>query len=231
MVIPNLLCSVSARPKRGKTHFSLTWPDPICVFAFDVKGVNEIVPKFPAKQIDVREYQIPIIDSDPPKPYAEAIWNRFNGEYREVCESGKYKTVVIDTATSLWTIIRHAVAEEVDAKRLIQRQYTLPNLRMNSVFSRAVIAGLNLVVIQYMKNKFVNEKDTGEEVLSGWKQTDGAVDVVLELDRLTRIVAGGKKETYIKAEIVDNRYDLALCGTELVNPTYDDLITVLGFGG
>ena len=155
-------------------------------------------------------------------------------------ETGEYKTVVIDTATSLWAVIRHATAEEVDARRLIQRQYTLPNLRMNSVFCRAVNAGLNLVVIQYLKAQFIGEKPTGEEVLSGWKQTDGAVDVALEMDRLTtpvpsteenrKLYPAGKK-TVFRAELTEVRPDPQLNGLVLENPTYDDLITACGYGG
>jgi len=225
-VAPALIASISGLPKTGKTHLALTWPPPILVFSFDL-GFELVVKKFEGKQIEVMSYPIPIIDSDPPKPYAKQIWEKFNADYLAALAGGKYNTIVLDTATAVWEIIRHAVAEEKGQQKLLEVQYTLPNLRMNSLFTRAITSGINFVTTQHLKDRYVKGENTGELELDGWKRTKGQVDLFLKTERKTVALAGGKRQNIILTTIEDNRYELALNGTELTNTTYKELLAMV----
>jgi hypothetical protein len=228
-VIIALNVSITGQAKTGKSHLALTFPEPIRVFLFDTKrALDPILSKFEGKEIDIKDYSLPIIESDPPKPYAKDLWQKFDAEYRETIEEGHYQTIVIDTATAVWEVTRHAVAEEVGQKRLLEVQYTLPNLRMAALFSRASLAGVNLVTTQYLRDRYVKGESTGEQELDGWKRTGSKVDLVLRTTRKTDVVARGEKKSKIITLIEDNRFDLDLNGQELDNATYEDLLALIG---
>lgn len=224
-LVPNILTSISGMPKTGKTYLALTYPEPIKVYSFD-RGCDYIRKRyFATKEIDIHNYTLPIIESDSPTPYAEKIWEEFQMEYREDAYGGHYKTLVIDTATAIWGIIRQAITEAKNRKRLLEVEYALPNLKMGALFAHASEAGVNLVTIQYLRDKYVKGENTGEIELDGWKNTAGASDVVVEMT--TKIIAG---DTTMVTTIKANRFDRNFNGQSFVDTTYDELIALL-FGG
>ena len=221
-IVPYISTSISGLPKSGKTHLALTWPDPLVIYSFE-HGARFVATKFPGKSIKIREFKLPIIESDNPAPYAEAIWEDFQKTFKEDAYSGQYQTLIIDTGTHLWAVLRQAITESKNRRRLTEIEYALPNLKMGSIYSHAAEAGVNLVVLNYLRDKYVKGENTGELELSGWGQTEGLVDVVMETARKT---SGGK--TSMIATIKDNRFDRDVNGQTFTDTTYDELITVLG---
>ena len=62
MDVPNLLVSLTAPPKSGKTHLALTFPEPIKVYAFDT-GVDYVrETSFADKDIDIFHVELPFAD-------------------------------------------------------------------------------------------------------------------------------------------------------------------------
>jgi hypothetical protein len=222
-IIPHISASISGLPKSGKTYLGLTWPEPILVYSFEHGAQAVIDKKFPGKKIDVIKFKLPIIESDNPAPYAEKLWEDFQKHYKDVVYSGKYNTIVIDTATHLWALLRQAITEAKNRKKLLEVEYALPNLKMGAIFTHANEAGVNLVVINYLKDRYVKGENTGEMELNGWSQTEGLVDVVLEIARKTT-GSNTKMLTCIK----DNRFDRDVNGQTFIDTTYDELITCLG---
>uniref|UniRef100_A0A6M3KVG5 ATPase domain containing protein n=1 Tax=viral metagenome TaxID=1070528 RepID=A0A6M3KVG5_9ZZZZ len=198
------------------------------MFSFDIGGIAPVRAKFPDKEIDEFTYPIPIIDSDPPKPYAKDVWNKFDADYNKVLEGSKYKTVILDTSTAIWEIIRHAVAEQVGQKKLLEVQYTLPNLRMNSLFTRAKVSGLNFVCTQYLRPIRIDGEATKELETDGWKRTEAQVDIVLWTARAVKATREGKKNV-IMTTLKDNRFDLEICGMEIEDADYNKICALLGF--
>jgi len=221
-----LVVSIVGASKSGKTHLALTFEPPILVLSFDVKGVVPVLKKFVGKAIDVITYPLPVIDSDPPKPYAKVLLDKFNKDYEDALAGGRYKTIVVDPITTLWEITRHAVEE--DGTRLGKaRTYTMPNLKMKAVFDRAICAGVNFVVINHVKDEYVEDKATGSQVMDGWKRTDTKADVILWLRMEVKSI-GGKKTVTTITTIRGNWYDRELNGQEIEDLTYEDLVTLLG---
>lgn len=233
----NMLVSISAKPKSGKSYFSMTFPEPIKIYSFDLGAEFVRKSKFPDKAITIKDFVLPIIDSEHPEPWAQPIWESFYQEYRRDVESGTYQTLVIDTATAVETILRQSVFEELADEaagkgrlktKLATNEYTARNLRMSALFGRAKNNGVNLVTIQYLKQEWVKApgkeraEPTGELVLDGWNQTDGLVDVVLEMEG--KFKAGKRVHmTTIKA----NRFDDSFDGKVFEDTNYEELYALL----
>ena len=215
--------SISGLPKSGKTHLALTWPAPIKLYSFE-HGADYIAQtKFPEKKIVIKRYKLPIIESDNPEPYAERIWEDFQTEFKTDAYSGEYQTLIVDTGTHLWAVLRQAITEAKHRKKLLEVEYALPNLKMGAIYSHAYEAGVNLVVVNYLRDKYVKGENTGDLELNGWGQTEGMVDVVLEISRKT---TDGK--TKMVTSLRDNRFDRDLNGQSFIDFTYDELMIVLG---
>lgn len=228
MTAPNLVVSISGLPKSGKTHLALTFPDPLLLFSFDI-GYEPVLAKFPNKAIEVKTYPIPIIDTVKPKPYAKEIYYQFTDDYHKAVSGGQYKTVVVDTATSLYELGRHCRAEELKQENLLQFQYGEVYARLTAVILQPRLLGVNLVLTHYLREKFVAGEPAGGLELDGFKRTEGLVDLVLEVREGTA-QAKGKKQNINITWIKNNRYDRDLNGQELTDATYQDLLAVLGVG-
>ena len=225
-IIPNLVVAVAAQPKTGKTHFGLTFPEPIVVYSFDI-GIEPVLARFKDKKIEVRTYPIPIIDTLHPKPYAREIVSAFRKDFQSDSSSG-YKTLMIDTWTLLYQLYNHARAEELGQEQLLQFQYGEVYTRMDALILQARVLGINLVLTCYLKEKYLKNEATGELVPDGPSHTVGLADVILNMRKETKVFSATKRQTTFYAIIEDNRYDPDMDGLELTNPTYGDLISVLG---
>ena len=221
-----IVTAISGNPKTGKTHLAFTFPGPIAYFEFDIRGAAPVLHKFPDKQIDVYAYPLPIIDSDPPELYAFDLTAKFFADYQDVIESGKYQTIVLDTTSMIWRIIGHAEAEALNQKKILKVQYYRPNLRMNSIFTRGKIAGVNMVAIQYLKDVYRADQPTGEQASDGWTQIEATADVIIWTARKSL----GKDKTGVtfEATIMANRYEPNADGTVLRDTSYGEIYAMLG---
>ena len=221
-VRPTMLTSISGDPKTGKTHLSFTWPAPIKVYSFE-RGAYFVRGKFPDKEIDIKGYVLPIIETPTDMAWSIPLWSEFYTEYKEDCASGKYQTLIIDTATAAWRINRLSLTEEANRNRLQQVEYEKPNLRFSTLFDYAALGGVNLVTIQYQKDKWVKGENTGVQTLDGFQHTGGQVDTILSME-----VQGLGKEARMVTTIEDCRFDRTLRGQTFNDTNYDELMILLG---
>ncbi len=237
MADANLSVSLSGDPKTGKTHFALTFPDPIAVFSFDQRGAEVLLPKFPNKRIDIFKFDPPVSASlHPDTPYAMTLWNNIKAKYIELTGSGEYKTFVLDPATILWEIIRHAFAEQEGKDDIGRaRNYGEPNARMSWMILSPLPSGHNVVCLQYIKDRYVSDTMTGEKEVDGFKRTGGLTDVGMWFSKVTKPASAdqrkrlGKKEvSVVNARVTECRFDMEVEGIVLENPSYDDLMNILG---
>jgi len=232
MITPNILVSLSSLPKCGKNHLSYTFPDPIKVYCFN-GGADFVRTKFPDKKIEVHNFALPIVESES-ATWALPVWEEFYSEYKGDVESGKFNTVVLDTATEIEAVLRQATLEELrqdkpGKQKLATNEYIARNLRMTTLFSRPRIAGMNLVSLQYLSGEWVKSKGsdraepTGNLVLQGWNQTEGQADLIVEMTTNSK---GGK--TVMVATIKANRFDRELNGKSFDDTDYTELLALLG---
>jgi len=222
VVVPNISVSITGEPKTGKTTQACSFPGPIKLLSFDLRA-KWVVSKMQDKRIDVSNYPLPTVDTlNPTKEqyWAEDFWQQIKKDAYEAIDSGEYKTLVLDPATFLWEIVRSACAEEENRAKLGKaRDYGEANIRMRGLFNRAVMGGMNLVAVSYLKDVWVDDKPTGETKLDGWKHILSLSDVLLNTE-----YRGKKFITTIQR----NGFDPSLNFKEFESFTYDDLITLLG---
>jgi len=231
--IPNILVSISSPPKTGKTYLAMTFPEPIKLYSFD-QGADIVKKlKFKEKKIDIENFYLPIIEEENPEPWATEFWEAFYKSYKKDVEGKEYKTLIIDPATSIETILRQALLEDKQESKpnktkLGTTEYLGRNLKMGAIFSRARQSEKNLVVIQYLKDEWQKNgkgeaEPTGNKVIDGWNQTEGQVDIVLTMGKKKK----GDKTVMITT-VKDNRFNRDLEGRTFEDTTYDEL-TILTF--
>ena len=234
-IIPNIVVSVSGIPKTGKTHFACTFPEPIKLFSFD-RGAARVLRNLPDRKVDVESITLPIIE-DTTDTWALPIWESFYAKYKETVAEGKYQTIILDTATAVEEVLRQAVleyAQELAAEknrnkqRLATTEYLSRNLKMSAIFDQAKDAGINLVVIQYLRERWVKKpgtdqfEPTGEMIIDGWARTEGQADINIEMT--TKDKAG---KTVMIATIKSNGFNRDANRKAYEDMTYDDLTAVM----
>lgn len=222
-MIPNLLTSISGRPKSGKTHLALTWPEPIAVFSFDLRGAELLLPKFEGKQIDIFKFPPPISIEMEATEDDLKLWNEFKKSYREAMESGKYQTIVVDPATMVWEVVRNAFKYASEKKGMMPRDYGTPNSRMAWVLTAPLVSGMNVVSVNYVRPVYEGEMPTSEIEIDGFKRTEGLADFVVFMEAVKK-----GKDSLCRARIEACRFDRTLNGFTIDDPTYDDIIGLLG---
>lgn len=227
-IVPALTVGISGEPKSGKSHLACTFPKPMIVFSFDF-GLDRVLRNVGSEGIEVKTYDIPIVDTMMPKPYARAFWKQFQEDYQKVLDAGTstYKTIVIDTGTALYEIARHTRSEELDVKSLPKECYGEVYTRLTALINRARRMGFNVVWTHYLKDVYRDGEPTGKMKTDGYKYIDGVVDIVLRTESRQRTV-GTKIENAIVTTIQDCGFDYKLNGQEFENFNYDDLLSLLG---
>jgi len=220
LVIPNICVSIKGPPGSGKTHLAYTFPPPILVYNFDRRG--EFVrnrPEFRDKDIDVTVFMPPVSATLEPDKETAAFRNAIAKSYKADVESGKYETVVLDPNTILWEHIHRAFKYDEGRGKLRARSYGEPNAQMSWDIYYPLELGMNVVVISYLRDKYVDDKPTGEEIIDGFKRTDGFADIVIETSL--------NKENQVVAKLTKCGFDKELTGEVQFDTDYDELMSLI----
>ena len=214
-----LIISLSGEPKSGKTHFALTAPEPIEVFDFD-GGVLTLLGKFAGKDIRLYQYIMDVWGKEKVSP----MWDGFLGAYKKAL-AGDAQTIVLDTATQTWEILRLAYFEkESPGDKHFAFEYGKPNSLMRSVISAPRVHGKNLILTHYIREVWNAEgKKTGEIVSDGFKHTEGLANLVLGFEAKARKPTG--EDTLVT--ILRSREARELVGETLTNPDWNTLVALL----
>jgi hypothetical protein len=225
-----IVFTIIAPPKTGKTYYACTCPERVVIYSFDL-GAKIVVarPEFKGKDIVVREYPLPIVDSVQGKGQQEdikTVWDAFSKDYQKDIADPKVNTLVIDTGTHLYEIARIARSKELGQTNLLQHQYGDVYARIRALIQRARLANKSLVITHHVRDKYVDDKNTGEVEQDGCKIIPGEADVVMWLTKKTTKVEG-RMRVVTTARISDSRWR-EIEGMEFDNPSYDDILAMLG---
>lgn len=199
--------------KSGKTRFALTGPAPVYVHSFDT-GLEGVVEQFVGGGKDIRALEYPFNAQDfaTEKQVADAandIWSQLLADYAEALKDAR--TVVIDKETEMWELLRNA---RFGASNSAPRDYPQLNAEYRTLIRQAYGAGVNLVLIQGVKEKWVSKMDpakgklvahnTGELEAAGMKEVGYLVQVNLTH---TRKIDDDSGALSYHARIDDARHD------------------------
>jgi len=172
-IIPRLIMSVMGLEKQGKTHFALTAPGPIAMFSTDI-GEEGVVGKFTGgKKIEI--YEVARRDESEDQESVGKEWDNFKAAYLWSMRAKEFRTVLIDTATEIWELLR--LARFGTLTQVMPYQYGPVNKEYRMLIREAYNWDKNLILLHKMKAQYINDKKTGEYERAGFNDTGFLVQV------------------------------------------------------
>jgi hypothetical protein len=204
--VKRLVVSVEGEEKKGKTSFALSSAGPIALLNFDL-GLEGVVEKWiKVKKVWVSEFDYR--DATSVKQWEE-MWEKMKGAYMEALKSPKVRSVVIDTATEAWELLR--LARFGKLTQVMPHHYAIPNAEFRDLIRKAYQHDKNLILVHKMKPEYVGDKSTGRLVRSGYGDTPYLVQLSLKVYRDPESSAFGVK-------VLSCRHNGSLEGTEFPEP-------------
>jgi hypothetical protein len=161
-----LILSLEALEGCGKTRFTLTAPAPIAFINFDY-GLEGVIEPF--------QQEKPI--------YVATVKLDFTGERGKIMEAAEKelakvetnyqtalkqaRTIVIDTGSELWELLRLAAFGKLD--KVMPHQYAEVNQAMTRLIKLAYDSEANLLITHRLKEQWINDKRTGLYEFAGMK--------------------------------------------------------------
>jgi hypothetical protein len=205
---PRIIASISGLEKQGKTHFSLTAPGPIAMFSTDI-GEEGVVEKF----MDDKKIYIMHIDrvDEDSAEQAPKEYSRFHTAYLDMLRGKEVRTILIDTATEIWEILRMARFGRLT--QVMPYQYGPVNAEYRALIREAYTYDKTLILTHKMKPQYINDKRTGEYDRAGFGDTGFLVQVNAQVYRYLP-QDGGEFAIFVK----DCRQEPSLAGEEFTGP-------------
>lgn len=200
-----LIASVWGNDKQGKSHFALTAPGPMVYINID-NGLEGVVEQF-MSQKNILLCDIHFTED---KASAEAAWGKFKGAYDGGLMNPAVRTVVIDTGTRLWELVRLKHFGQLSG--VMPTRYEKPNAEFNSsVLDAAYKSDKNVILLHKSGKEYINNTYTGGQEIKCYSDTGGAVQLNVKVYR------DGKNGPF--GLIVENsRHNKNVAGLELVEP-------------
>lgn len=180
----NLSVCSFGHEKRGKTFWALSAPGPIAVISSD-SGTESAVHQWQSAGKEILVFQHVLPPAGQKIDVYESAWNKVSAALFEAITSKQFRTVVIDTATEFWELIR--LARFGRLTQVMPHHYGPVNAEFQSLVQKASASDKNSIWIHKMKKVYKAGKDgkeawTGEWERSGYSGFGYLVDVVVEHD-------------------------------------------------
>jgi hypothetical protein len=197
-----LIINVVGKEKQGKTNFGLTAPGPIILFDLDY-GLEGVVSKFAGtKAIYPSEYRINEISP----AHFLSTWERFKKEFGGALKEKEVRSVIVDTGTEMWELIR--LARFGKLTQVMPQHYGPVNSELRGLIRDAYSSDKNLIILHKMTEIYKNNQPTGEFGMAGFKDIPYNVQVNLLCWRDT--------DGTFHATINDCRQNSDLAGMDLI---------------
>ena len=186
-----IIMAVYGLEKQGKTHFALTAPGPIALLSSDV-GEEGVIEKFWDNK-DIQIFETEKLDEDQADKADEA-WLKFKAAFRGALRSTEVRTIIVDTETEVWELIRLARFGRLTQVR--PHHYGPVNAEFRSLIRESFEHDKNLILLQKMKAQYVNDKKTGQWERAGFSDLGFLVQVNAQVYR-DDVDEGGEFNVYI----------------------------------
>jgi len=200
-ITKRMIVNVVGKEKQGKTNFGLTAPGPIVLFDLDY-GLEGVVHKFAGqKAIYHSEYRISEIAAG---QFVSQI-ERFKKEFAATLKEKEVRTVLIDTGTELWELLRMARFGKLT--QVMPQHYGPVNAELRGMIRDVYSSDKNLVILHKMTEVYRNNQPTGEYAMAGFKDIPYNVQV--------NVLCWRDTEGVFHATINDCRQNSDLAGMDL----------------
>ena len=182
-----MILSIEGDYGTGKTDLALTAPGPIAFFKMDLNSEFTIARFAKNKKIYKTEYAIPRVDDPKAQDLAESAWRVFNNDYSKAIQSPLIRTVVWDTATELWELVRLASFGRLT--NIMPHHYVAVNNAFRALIKAAFDSDTNLVMVHRLKDEWMNYtaadgkekgKRTGKKERAGFGDVGFACQVMVQ---------------------------------------------------
>ena len=235
-----IVLGVSGDRGAGKTHLggSATSQGKVAFQILDMRH-HGVLPKFPMDRIVAAEYRFHVPpraytyskeSSDNPKPNDPDIKqaatvmrkevNRFIDDFKRALDN--VRTVVWDTEPELWEMFRGATFLNRFGRiaKVPQNAYGEVNAEFSHLIRMARDAGVNLVLLRYLKDEYANDKRTGKKIPAGFPAVTRLADVLVRMSENTN------KPGEFVGEITKSGWSPELVKTKLDNPSFYDIASL-----
>lgn len=207
---PRIILALSAFQKFGKTHLGLTAPGPIGFFNID-GGDEGVVDKFVGSKV-IHDFKMAVPTGDDMQDKAKEMWNGFVPAFDYALAN--FRSVVIDTASELWEILRMARFGKLT--EIMPYQYTPVNSEFRELFYKSKQStGTNVIFLHRLKAEYIKNVSTGGYVPAWFNKTPYEAQVVATMRRYEKNEDEGIKQTEFRLFIDDCRHQPTLNKTEL----------------
>ena len=165
--VRRLIESVEGPEKTGKSHHAFTAPAPIVYFDTDY-GSEGVVEKF-AGDKDIYDYEVKTAkdilikhkDTKGQGPQVDATeeFDRFKDAYYDSLNDKTIRTVVWDTATEVWELLRLAFFGKL--AQVPPMKYGPANEEYRRLVRAAFDTDKNLILLHRVKDEYVGDTNTG----------------------------------------------------------------------
>ncbi len=199
---PTLSVCSHGHEKRGKTYWALSAPGPVAVISSDA-GTEATVRAWERAGKEVLLFRHVVPPNGQTIETYERAWDKVAQAMYEAMESDYFRTIVIDTATEMWELLR--LARFGRLTQVMPHHYGPVNAEFRSLINKAVNCGKNTIWIHkvrkvYKTNKAGVDSWTGEWERAGFSDFGYIIDLVIEHD----IVEGE-----FAVRVIDSRYRTA----------------------
>ena len=169
----------------GKTSLALTAPGPIAFIHAAEKIEGIIQPAAREKDIRVHNFGGGVPAKGGPNEIAKAA-DKVMSELKAawVDAFGWARTIIVDTHTEIWDLLRLARFGTLTPRGHIASMYAPVNGEMRSLFKEFRTQDTtNVITIGMTKESYRNDKPTGNMVMAGFKEVPYYSDVIIEMNR------------------------------------------------
>lgn len=172
-----LIAAINGHRGKGKTHQGLTAPGPIALFNLDL-GLSGVVQKFrrEGKIVVVNDMKVPATQQE-----AVAEWERFLKAWTAALRARDIRSIVIDTESELWELIR--MARFGALTQIMPYMYTPVNAEYGRTLREIMTSDKNLILLRHVKPVYINDKRTKEYEAAGFGGVEKIVEVVADVWR------------------------------------------------
>lgn len=169
--VRRILVATEGADKSGKTNFALSAPGPIGYINLDI-GLEGVVEKFMGKkQIFVKHCPVPPItelnNQVNQKKYLQ-IWHEVKKAHDAFRGEAGIRTIVWDTGTDAWELVRLAEFGQLAPGADIKRAYQPLNMLFKALIREMYEGDKNFVMIHKLKERYVAGKNNKGELVESW---------------------------------------------------------------
>ena len=211
--VKRLIVSAEGKERTGKTSFGLSAPGPLVYLPLD-PGMEGVIDKYLAD----KEVWLPTKDKNEIETFNyrdvtsqdewEKMWEKFKSTFEKGLISKEVKSLIVDTATEAWELIRLARLGKLSNVK--PHHYGPVNAEFRNMIKRVYETDKNLILIHKVKKEYVDDKTTGEMERAGF----GDVGYLVQIN----VVTTWSQDEGFAITLRDCRQNMDIAGMTLSAP-------------